>query len=93
MYNPEQLLLYIEETRTCVRQFEEKVAVSRTNSISADSISHNSLTVVSEDIYSYSGEQETNEETLLEWDKMDIEVFIDFTISSFIFFVFCSSYC
>ena len=71
-------MLYIEEARALVRQFEERGTVSRAGSVSADSMSGTSLSVVSEDMVSVGGQSEISEETALEWDKMDVEVKIPF---------------
>ena len=70
---PDKLLVYIEDTRNCIRELEIKPRSNRTESVttgslSTVSVSNTSLEYESEkDIYSTDGHH-------TEWDSMDLEV-------------------
>ena len=79
----EKLLEYIEETRSCIRQLEERPRVSRTESVSAGSLSTISVSNMSfevssqKDIYSI----QSVDSRYQDWEDMDLEVKV--------FFYFC----
>ena len=69
----EKLLTYIEETRSCVRQLEDRPRTNRTESVSAGSLSTVSVSNMSLDVSSQKDIYSVDSD-FPEWDSMELEV-------------------